>query len=279
MPLRATAFLRKLRGGAQAHLVRAEDGELYAVKFQHNPQHRRILVNEWIAQAVFRQLRIATPEVAMIELTAEFIAAHPDLHVRLADRIVPPEPGWHFGSKFPGDPERMALYDYLPNRTLAAVANLHDFRGALVADRWLGNADARQCVFFRARVRQWAPSVAAHGSRVDFVAMMIDHGFALNGPEWTFLQAPGFGQYPRPEVVYAEVEGLVSFQPWLEQVQYFPESVLVTARQEIPPAWLAGGDDDRLDAVLEALLRRRREVPRLIEACRSAQRDPFPRWR
>ena len=277
MPLRATAFLRKLRGGAQAHLVRAEDGELYAVKFQQNPQHRRILINEWIARAVFHHLRIATPEVAMIDLTPEFIRDHAELHIRLANRMVPPEPGWHFGSRFPGDPERMAIYDFLPQRTLASVANLHDFRGALVADRWLSNADARQCVFFRARVRQWAPSVAAHGSKLDFVALMIDHGFAFNGPEWTFLQAPGFGQYPRSEV-YAEVEGLHSLQPWLEQVSYFPESVLAAARQEIPPAWLEG-DEDRLDGLLETLLRRRRDVGRLVEACMEGQRNPFPRWK
>ena len=276
MPLRATAFLRKLRGGAQAHLLRASDGACYAVKFQHNPQHRRILINEWIARAVFHQLRIATPEVAVIDLTAEFIREHPDLHIRLADRMTQPEPGWHFGSRYPGDPDQMAIYDFLPQRTLAAVANLHDFRGALVADRWLGNADARQCVFFRARVRQWAPSVAAHGSRVDFVALMIDHGFAFNGPEWTFLQAPGFGQYPRPEV-YANVNGLSAFEPWMEQVRYFPESVLEAALREIPPAWL-GDDGDRLDAMLEQLLRRRTEVPRLVEACRQSQRNPFPQW-
>ena len=38
-----------MRGGAQSHLIEADDGRFYIVKFQNNPQHRRILVNEWIA--------------------------------------------------------------------------------------------------------------------------------------------------------------------------------------------------------------------------------------
>lgn len=277
MPVRATEFLRKLRGGAQAHLLKAEDGEIYAVKFRNNLQGRRILVNEWIAHAVFRQLRISTPAVAMIELTAEFIGAHAELHVRAADRRIPPAPGWHFGSRYPGDPDRMAVYDYLPRPVLAKVENLHDFRAALVADRWLGNADARQAVFFRARVRQFAPSVAAHGAKVGFVASMIDNGYVCNGPEWTLLDSPGYGLYMQREV-YDGVTGLAALQPWLEQVRYFPESVLEAARREIPPSWIEG-DEDALDALLEKLLRRRTNVPDLIERARRAQPPAFVNWR
>jgi len=34
-----------MRGGAQSHLMRCDDG-YYVVKFQNNPLHRRVLVNE-----------------------------------------------------------------------------------------------------------------------------------------------------------------------------------------------------------------------------------------
>jgi hypothetical protein len=180
MPIRAIELIRKLRGGAQAHLVQCDDGGFYAVKLTNNPQHRRILVNEWIAHAVFRHLRIATPETAIVEITEEFIAREPELHIRLGSSRVPAAAGWHFGSRFVDDPGRVAIYDFLPAKLLAQVTNLHDFLGTLVADRWLSNADARQAVFFRARVKQWAPSVAAHGSKVGFVAMMIDHGHFLS---------------------------------------------------------------------------------------------------
>jgi hypothetical protein len=277
MPIRAQAFERKLRGGAQAHLIRADDGNLYAVKFRNNGQHPRILINEWLAHAVFRHLRIATAPVTFIDLTAEFIAAHPMVYASIGNVATPPEPGWHFASRFPGDPATFAIYDFLPDKLLADLANLHDFHGALVADRWLSNADARQAVFFRSKIRQFAPSVAAHGSRIGFVAMMIDHGYAFNGPEWNFLSAPAFGAYPR-SAVYQRVTGWASFEPWLEQVKYFPDTVLAAARRELPPAWI-GSDDDALDALLEKLLRRRRDVADSLDAFRAWRGNPFPNWR
>ena len=62
MPVDARRLIRKMRGGAQAHLIRAADGDHYVVKFLNNPQHRRILVNEWIASVFLRYLGISTPE-------------------------------------------------------------------------------------------------------------------------------------------------------------------------------------------------------------------------
>jgi len=35
-----------MRGGAQSHLMRCDDGDYYIVKFQNNPQGVRILANE-----------------------------------------------------------------------------------------------------------------------------------------------------------------------------------------------------------------------------------------
>ena len=69
MPVIARRLIRKMRGGAQAHLLEASDGHSYVVKFHNNPQHRRILVNEWIASTFLHYLDIASPEIAMVELT------------------------------------------------------------------------------------------------------------------------------------------------------------------------------------------------------------------
>lgn len=277
MPVvRATEVIRRLRGGAQSHLLRGEDGHCYVVKFRNNPQHRRVLINEWIAHAVFRHLRIATPEVAFIDLTPEFLVANPDMKISVGSTRIPIEPGWHFGSRFADEPDRVAFYDFLPNRLLEQVSNLHDFRGALVADRWLSNADARQAVFFRARVRQWAPSVAAHGSKLGFVALMIDHGFAFAGAEWSLYDASVFGLYGNPKV-YETVRGLESFQPWLDQVIYFPPAVLEAAARELPPLWI-DKDQAALDQLLEKLRRRQRDVPALVEKCRQGKVNPFVNW-
>ena len=98
--------------------------------------------------------------------------------------------GWHFGSRFPGDPARLVVYDFLPDTLLAQVENRAEFLGMLVFDQWMGNADSRQAIFFRARLREWLPAHEAHPQRLGFVAQMVDHGFAFDGPHWRFGDSP-----------------------------------------------------------------------------------------
>ena len=59
MPLTACRHVRKMRGGAQSHLLEADDGNFYIVKFRNNPQHRRILVNEYVSAVFLRYLQVS----------------------------------------------------------------------------------------------------------------------------------------------------------------------------------------------------------------------------
>ena len=49
MAVVAVQHVRRMRGGAQSHLMRCADGNFYVVKFQDNPQHTRVLANEMLA--------------------------------------------------------------------------------------------------------------------------------------------------------------------------------------------------------------------------------------
>lgn len=270
MPLTAVRHVRKMRGGAQSHLLEADDGHWYVVKFRNNPQHHRILVNELLSYTFIEYLQIAVPPTALIQVTADFLAANPEVHLRLGTRSIPVAPGWHFGSRYPGDPTRIAVYDFLPDALLPTVANLDDFRAILVFDKWTGNADGRQCVFHRAMV-------SGSGARKPgFVAQMIDHGFAFNGPNWDFPESPLQGLYAR-RVVYENVRSLADFEPWLGQVMNFPEEIVDQAWKRIPAGWI-DGEEDALDELLEKLFDRRRRLPELIAACRQAHANPFPNW-
>src|ERR1700679_1887255 len=104
MPTDARRLIRKMRGGAQAHLLEASDGHFYVVKFLGNPQHKRVLVNEWIAGVILKYLQISSPQTALIEVSSEFLRANPDVYLHFGNKRAPVEPGWHFGSRFPGDP-------------------------------------------------------------------------------------------------------------------------------------------------------------------------------
>jgi hypothetical protein len=276
MPVDARRLIRKMRGGAQAHLIEAADRHCYVVKFLNNPQHRRILVNEWIASVFLRYLGISTPEAAVIRVTQEFLDQNPDVHFQLGSHRGPVELGGHFGSRFPGDPARLVVYDFLPDTLLAQVENRAEFLGMLVFDQWMGNADSRQAIFFRARLHEWLPAHEAHPLRLGFVAQMVDHGFAFDGPHWRFGDSPLQGLYFRPGV-YQGVRGLDDFQPWLDRILHFPEAVVDQALKQIPPAWVVG-DEDSLNHLCESLLRRRKRVVDLIQACRHGRAALFPGW-
>jgi len=272
MPLIAVRHIRKMRGGAQSHLLQADDGCWYVVKFRNNPQHRRILINELIASAFLEYLKITSPPTALIKVTEGFLGENPDVHLTLGTRRVEVEPGWHFGSRYPGDPDRLAVYDFLPDSLLTGVANLDDFRGVLVFDKWVGNADGRQCIFYRANVSE----PRSVGKRPAFIARMIDHGFAFNGPNWDFCDSPLQGLYAR-RLVYESVRSLDDFQPWLDQVVHFPEEVIDRALKCVPLGWIDGEEED-LERLLELLIRRQSRVPELIESCRDVRANPFPNW-
>ena len=269
-------MIRKMRGGSQAHLIEAVDGNYYVVKFQNNPQHRRILINEWISATFLSYLGVSTPDVAMIRMTDEFLVENPDVHVQLGSQRFPPSVGWHFGSRFPGDPGRMAVYDFLPDALLGKIENLVEFAGVLAFDKWTGNADARQAIFFRARLQDGNSPVRVASSAVGFVGQMIDNGYVFEGPNWRLTESPVQGMYFRP-LVYHWVRGWADFEPWLERIRHFPEDIVDQALKEIPSAWMAE-DQETLERLLERLLARRKRVPDLIEDCRKARSDPFPNW-
>ena len=102
MPLTAVRYVRKMRGGAQAHLLEAEDGNWYVVKFRNNPQHHRVLVNELLAATFLDYLKITAPQSAVIQVTAQFLAANPEVQLQVGTSRIAVEPGWHFGSRYPG---------------------------------------------------------------------------------------------------------------------------------------------------------------------------------
>jgi len=275
MPLEATSWIRKMRGGAQAHLITADDGHHYVVKVKQNPQHRRVLVNEWVSSVLLDYLRIPSPKVEMIRLGEQFLSAHPEAVISIGSRAEPIVPGLHFGSRMPVNPDRFVIYDYLPDALLRTVGNLRDFAGILVFDKWAHNADSRQCVFFRAQLRDFGASEHRPG-KDGFVALMMDHGFVFGGPNWTLEESPLSGLYCR-QLVYENIRGLDSFQPWLDMVRNFPPEILDRAYRQVPEWWL-NGDRELLEQLLERLYRRRTRIDALIEDSRGRRMNPFPNW-
>ena len=273
MPLNARRMIRKMRGGAQAHLLECDDDNFYVVKFINNPQGRRILINEWIGAALLRQLGLTTPPTAIVRTSDEFLEANPEAFLERGTSTERPHSSWHFGSQYPANPYRTLVWDLLPDGAAEETANASDLLGVLAFDKWTSNADGRQSIFYRARVQDGL------NVRPAFVTSMIDNGFLFQGPEWTFRDAPAQGLYYSLRV-YRGVRGLEHFEPWLSRIESFPASAIDAAIKAMPSVWFQdNAERDELDRMMERLLLRRSRVRDLIVQVRELAQNPFPNWR
>lgn len=263
--VQAVQHVRKMRGGAQSHLMRCADGFYYVVKFQNNPQHTRVLVNEWLGTRLAEMIGLPVPVAAIVDVNPWLLEHTPNLRVELCGRQIMLTPGLSFGSRYVIPPCEGHIYDYLPEGMMSRVRNLRDFAGILALDKWTCNANGRQAAFWkRSRERK-------------LTASFIDQGFCFNAGEWNFPDAPLRGVFGRNDV-YECVTSWESFEPWLSRIENFPEGSLWPLADEIPPEWY-GGASEKLEQLLERLLGRRSRVRELIEGFRNSSRNPFPNWR
>ena len=260
----AVQQVRRMRGGAQSHLMRCDDGQYYVVKFQNNPQHTRVLANDWLGTRLGRLIGLPMPEVAVVDVDPWLVEHTPQLRIEICGHKTMFTPGLSFGSQYVISPLEGQVFDYLPEDMIANVRNLHEFAGVLALDKWTCNSDGRQAAFWReARERK-------------FRASFIDQGYCFNAGEWDFPDAPLRGVFGRNDV-YRGVTGWESFEPWLGRIESFPDGQLWDLMQEIPLEWY-GGDGEALERLLTALLKRRSQVREQIWQFKTCSRNPFPNW-
>ena len=260
--IHAIKHIRPMRGGSQAHMLADENGRYWIVKFLNNPQHPRVLANEWIASSLARAVGLTVPDFDIMDVPANLIESSGELIFRHGGNPVKPTPGAAFASRLPTDDPAIPVYDYLPEPALETVVNLAEFAGVLAVDKWLCQCDGRQVVFCnpapRARTR----------------AYFIDWGFVFNAGDWNFSDSPLRGVYSR-NAAYTSVTGWDAFEPWLSRIEQFPNSTLDGIMAAIPPTWVTPAE---LAGLKNAILDRRRKVHDLIESVRLSTRAPFENW-
>jgi hypothetical protein len=260
--LRAVAEIRRMRGGSQPHLMRAEDGHYYVVKFQNNPQGSKILANELLGCRLASLLGLPVARGEMIFVDDEMVRLSDDLVIQLKNERRPCQGGLCFGSRLPIDPLRGTITDFIPDEILARVLNLDDFCGMLAFDVWVCNTDGRQVVCHRK-------------SRTSYYrATMIDQGFCFGAEKWSFPDSPLRGIYHRRKV-YERVRDISAFEPWLRRLEKLEPHVLREEARTIPPEWY-GDDQMGLERLLSQLNQRRMRVRAMLNSVLRALPDVFP---
>jgi HipA-like protein len=264
MAIEAVQHVRRMRGGAQSHLMRASDEHYYVVKFQNNPQHLRVLANELLATRLAEQIGLPVPVTEIIDVKAWVIENTPELHMEVSLHPVPCKAGLQFGARYVCEPAEAQVFDYLPESMLEKVKNKQAFAGMLAVDKWLGNANGRQAVFWKkSRERKYNVS-------------FIDQGYCFNAGEWDFPDSALRGVYAR-NCVYKDVRGWDAFEPWLSRIEKFNPAIVRHIAGKIPPEWV-GHDWQALEKLAEVIIARRNKVRELITAFRNSSRQPFPAW-
>src|SRR5260370_16239245 len=110
----ALEHIRRMRGGAQSHLMRCDDGGYYVVKFQNNPQHVRVLANEMLGTKVAGFLGLRVPQTEVVEVRRELIELTADLVIQLGTGRTPSRAGRQLGSPDPRDPTKTPAPPFPP---------------------------------------------------------------------------------------------------------------------------------------------------------------------
>jgi HipA-like kinase len=265
LPIKAVQHVRRMRGGAQSHLMRATDEHFYVVKFQNNPQHIRVLANELLATRLAERAGLPVPMAEIIDVSDWIVDNTPELTLHSAGHDVKCRPGLQFGARYVMDPQAGQIFDYLPEAQLHRVRNLESFAGMLALDKWTGNANGRQAVFSKTPDER------------KYTATFIDQGYCFNAGEWNFPDSPLRGVYAR-DSVYAGIKGWESFDPWLARIENFDPAAIWEIAEGIPPEWY-GSASDELEILVSMMISRRTLVRDLISAFRCSSRDPFPNWK
>lgn len=260
----AVQHIRKMRGGSQAQLLRASDHQFYVTKFRNNPQHIRILANEYLGSKLGTLLGLPMPEVAAIDVSEWLINNTPQLAIETSGMFVPCAAGLQLGSRYAAEPQEALVFDYLPEPMFKRVANREDFPRVLAFDKWTCNSDGRQAVFVKQPKHRF------------YHAVFIDQGYCFNAGEWSFPDSPLRGVFARNSA-YEGVTGWRSFEPALSQVKQIDPAALWNIVHEIPEEWYQS-DSEGMSRLIDALHSRQSLIPKLITSFRTSTRNPFPNW-
>ncbi len=164
----AVEFVRKMRGGSQPILVRANDGLLYVVKFVRNLQGPNLLFNEVIGTELYRTFGLPVPKWRPILVTDLFLDRNSSCWFQTESGPIRPAAGLCFGSRFLGGTGE-AVWEILPGCYFDRVSNRRVFGLAWLLDVCAEHSDNRQAIYLH------TPGGNLH-------AVFIDHGSMFGGP-------------------------------------------------------------------------------------------------
>ncbi len=219
--IKALLHIRKLRGGSQPILVRADDGFFYVVKFLNNLQGPDLLFNEALGTELFRRAGLLVPAWRPVYVSEDFFDRYPACWMETENGRRRPQAGWCFSSRYLSL-RNTALFEILPERSFSRIGNRRDFWTAWILDIFCGHADNRQALFLERNSR----SIEAY---------FIDHGHLFGGAHGT--DSPKFlaSRYLDSRIyAHASAEDAEEIQ---RAIQFLDLTALSNVANSLPEGW------------------------------------------
>ncbi len=247
-----------MRGGSQSILVRASDGHSYVVKSISNPQGRRSVINDLVASVLAAEIGLPVAVTEIVEATEQFIGKNHLQHQGRGNTWDWPI-GLQLGSQTPVDPDRQAMFDYVPVNMLGITSNIDAALGCWLFDAWTGNGDSAQAVFYRKKRGQ-------RGAK-PYAFIKIDHGFCFGCREWLCHDL-------RREPVFFQDEamplcaGMGDFEPYLSRIAALSLEHILESASSVPGAWWESKEElGQFLKMLTQLHRRASQLESIVHSC------------
>jgi hypothetical protein len=221
--LAVTTVIRKQPGGSQSCLVRCDDGKLYVLKMNPNPQGPNVLANEALGSILIRGLGLLAPPWKPVTIDLKAVRFFPELAMyKSSEERIFPACGLHFGSEYLGGPQ-YDLYNLMPKECTHRLRSTAQFLAIYLFDVWASHQDERQCVYQRMR-----------GTRL-YDTFFIDNGHLFGGPTWS--EAAGHARGACSGNVQAPLIGDPKIEGWLKIFEDRIPKLLHHAIAVIPGDW------------------------------------------
>lgn len=218
----AELYVRPLgKGGSCPHIIQADDGCEYVVKFKGNPQGTCILANEYICARLAEVIGLPVPPVVKMHVSDRFIRSEPHL------AVCGFEGGLQFGARL-----IVEALDNPSQDVISACSNRSVFPGIIVFDHWVDNRDRAQNSDNLLAVRDGA----------SWRLVMIDHGLALGGESESLSHlrhhagAQIWGSVY--EMFSQHIASQLDFEPYIQKVEGLNRAVFEDILMDTPQAWL-----------------------------------------
>lgn len=232
-----------------AYCVIADDGQCYYVK---SLTATDCLATKVLGSRIARFCQVAGVETAQVIFNDQFVRnAHAQCKTQEEREAL--KAGVHFGSLYPADPEKTAMYDLLPAQFAANIRNRQDFAIMRTIDTWIGNPVPGHTIFVRQPER-------------DFQAHFIGFGksFSFDEPEpyvksWNYAVAPLGSPWFWAIAVDA-----------IETVRCISRADLELMTSDISPDWWQGANEGVV-TIIDQLISRQSKLGAMMMQLRRAE--------